>query len=74
MVMWDHGDVVVQDVCADNVVEEPVVDKADVSVDCGGGSANEVPLLGVVVGEGTVDVVEEGDCHSKGVRIDVGKG
>lgn len=46
---------------ADDVVEEPAVDKADVSVYGCGGSADEGPSRGVVMREGTVDVVEESD-------------
>ena len=61
VVEWDGGDEVVEDVGANDVVEEVGVDEAKVTVDGGGGSTSEVPSVVVVVWEGAVGVLEEGD-------------
>lgn len=55
------GNQVVENVGADDVVEEVGVDETEVTVDGGSGSASEVPGVVVVVWEGSVSVLEEGD-------------
>lgn len=61
VVEGDVADIVVQNVGLDDAVEDVAADKAEVTVDGGGGSADEVPNLGLVVGEGRVGVLEESD-------------
>lgn len=61
VVEWDGGDEVVENVSANDVVEEVGVDETEVTVDGGGSSASEVPGVVVVVWEGSVGVLEEGD-------------
>ena len=61
VVEGDGADVVVQHVGLDDAVEEVAPDEAELAVDGCSGAADEVPDLGVVVGEGGVGVLEEGD-------------
>lgn len=61
VVEGNAGDVVVEDVSLDNAVHEVTADETALTVDGGSGAADEVPLLSVVVGEGRVSVLEEGD-------------
>jgi len=68
VVEWDGGDVVVQDVGLDDVVEEVRADGPEVAVDCGGGAAGEGPCFAGVVREGGVGVLEECDCDCEDVR------
>lgn len=65
VVEGDGGDVVVEHVGLDDAVEELAADEAHLAVDGGGGAADEVPLLRVVVGEGGIGVLEvgDGDCE-----------
>lgn len=50
----------------DDAVEEVTADEAALTVNGGSGAADKVPLLGVVVRESRVSVLEEGngDCES----------
>ena len=61
VVEGDGGDEVVQNVGADDVVEEVGVDKSEVTIDGGSGTTGEVPGAIVIVREGTVSVLKEGD-------------
>lgn len=55
------------DVGADDVMEEMGIDEAKVTVNGGSGTAGEGPGVVVVMGEGAVGVLEEGDCHCAGM-------
>lgn len=61
VVEGDAADVVVEDVGLDDAVEEVSADEAHLTVDGGSGAADKVPLLVVVVREGRVGVLKEGD-------------
>lgn len=61
VVEGDVADVVVQDVGLDDTVEDMATDEAEVTVDGSGGATDEVPHLGLVVGEGRVGVLKVGD-------------
>lgn len=61
VVEGDGADVVVQDVGLDDTVEEVAADEAKLTVDGRGGATDEVPLIGSVVREGGVGVLEESD-------------
>lgn len=71
VVEWDGGDQVVKDMGANNVVEEMGVDEAEVTVNGGGGSTGKVPGLVVVMWEGSVGVLEEGDGNNPVVNPEV---
>lgn len=66
VVKGDAADVVVQDVGLDDAVEEVATNEAELAVNRGGRAANKVPLLGRVVRERGVGVLEEGDGHWRG--------
>ena len=53
--------VVVQDVSLDDAVQEVTADEAHLAVNGGSGATNKVPLVGRVVRQGRVGVLEEGD-------------
>lgn len=74
VVEGDGGDVVVQDVCLDDVVEDVWADGPEVAVDCGGGTTGEGPCLAGVVGESGVGVLEEGDCDCRFVSVWISRG
>lgn len=57
----DGADVVVEDVRLDDAVEEVTADEAHLAIDGGGGATDVVPLLGGVVRQRGVGVLEEGD-------------
>lgn len=61
VVEGDGGDEVVQNVRADDVVEEVGVDESEVAVNGGSGTTGEGPGAVVVVREGAVGVLEESD-------------
>jgi hypothetical protein len=61
MVEGDLGDVVVQDVCLDDAVEERAADEAEFAIDGCGGTTSEVPGLAGVMGKGRIGVLEVGD-------------
>lgn len=61
----DAADIVVQDVGLNDTVEDVATDEAEVTVDGGSSAAGKVPHLGLVVGEGGVSVLQEGDGHCK---------
>jgi len=60
VIVGDGGDMVMQDVSFDDVVEEVLADGSEVAVDSAGGAAGESPCCGVVVRERGVRVVEVG--------------
>lgn len=66
VVEGDVADIVVQNVGLDDAVEDVTADEAEVTVDGGGSAAGKVPHLGLVVGEGGVGVLQEGngDCKT----------
>lgn len=61
VVEWDGADVVVGNVSLDNAVKQVTTDKAEFTVDSGSGTADVVPGLVVVVREGRIGVLQEGD-------------
>lgn len=61
VVEGDVADIVVQDVGLDDTVEDVAADEAKVTVNGGGGATDEVPHLRLVVGEGRIGVLEEGN-------------
>lgn len=61
VVEGDVADIVVQNVGLNDTVEDVTADETEVTIDGGGGSTGEVPDLGLVVGEGGVGVLEEGN-------------
>lgn len=64
VVEGDVADVVVQHVGLDDTVEDVAANKAEIAVNRGGSTAGEVPHFGLVVREGRVGVLKEGngDC------------
>lgn len=72
VVEGDVADVVVQHVGLDDTVEDVAADKAEVAVNGGGSTAGEVPHFGLVVREGRVGVLEEGngDCEEYVSKMD----
>lgn len=63
VVEGDVADIVVQHVGLDDAVEDVTTNEAEVTVDGGSSAAGEVPHLGLVVGEGGVGVLQEGNGH-----------
>lgn len=61
VVEGDIADIVVQDVGLNDTVEDVTTDKAEVTVDGGSGATGKVPHLGLIVGEGGVSVLQEGN-------------
>jgi hypothetical protein len=61
VVEGDVADVVVQHVGLNDAVEDVAADEAEVTVDGCSGATSEVPDFGLVVGEGGIGVLEEGD-------------
>ena len=61
VVEGNGADVMVEDVCLDNAVEEVAANPAHVAIDGRSGAANEVPLLSLVVGQGRIGVLQESD-------------
>lgn len=61
VVEGDAADVVVKDVGLDDAVEQVSADEAHLTIDGGSGAADKVPLRIVVVREGRVGVLKEGD-------------
>lgn len=57
------------DVGPDNVMEEVRINEAEVTVDSGGGTTGEGPGAVGVVREGTIGMLEEGDCNFEKIRI-----
>lgn len=57
------ADVVVQHVGLDDPVEDVAADEAKVTVNGGGRTTGKIPHLGLVVGEGRIGVLEEGNGH-----------
>ena len=55
------ADIVVQNVGLNDAVENVTADKAEVTVDGGGGTTGKVPHFRLVVGESRVGVLEESD-------------
>jgi len=57
-----------KDVGLDDAVEELTADEAELPVDGGGGPADEVPFFCLVMGQGRICVLEEGDgdCETTG--------
>ncbi len=65
VVEWDSGHQVVENVGANDIVEKMGINEAKVTVDGGGGATGEVPGVVIVVWEGAVGVLEEGDGNYK---------
>jgi len=63
VVVWDDRGVVMEDMGGDNVVEEVLLDEANISIDRTSSSANESPHLGIVVRKTTVGVVQISNSH-----------
>lgn len=61
MVERNCGDVVMKDVRLDDAVEDVSADEAKLAIDCRSGPACEVPGLALVVWEGRICVLQEGD-------------
>lgn len=61
MVERNRGDVVMKDVRFDDAVEEVSADEAKLAVDCRCCAAREVPGVALVVWEGGVCVLQEGN-------------
>lgn len=59
MVEGDRAHVVVENMGLDDTVEEMSANKTEFAIDCRGGATHEIPLLGGVVGERRVSVLEE---------------
>ena len=73
VVEGDGGDVVVKNVGLDDTVEEMTSDEAKLTVDGSSGTTSVGPGVGVVVGEGGVGVLQEGDHHKPVVDPEVGE-
>lgn len=69
VVEGDVADIVVQDVGLNDTVEDVAADETEVTIDGGSGATGEVPDLGLVVGEGGVSVLEEGNGDYMNVRM-----
>jgi len=61
VVEGDGGDVVVEDVGLDDTMHQGATDETEFAVDSCGGTASKVPCVSIVVREGWVGVLEEGD-------------
>lgn len=61
VVKGDRADVVVEDMCFDDTVEQVATDETELTIDSSSGSADKVPFFGSVVGERWVGMLEEGD-------------
>lgn len=70
MVEWDRGDVVVEDVRFDDAVEQASTDEAELAVDRGCGTTCEVPGLALVMWEGRISMLKEGDCNCNTLSAD----
>lgn len=63
VVEGNAGNVVVEDVRLDDAVEKVAADETALAINSGGGASDKVPLLSVVVRQGRVGVLEEGNGH-----------
>lgn len=61
VVEGDGADVVVQDVCLDDAVQQVAADESELAINGRGGALDKGPLLACVVGQGRVGVLQEGD-------------
>lgn len=61
VVKGNRGHVVVQDVGLDDAVQQVTADEAHLTIDGGGSATDKVPLLGSVVRQRGVGVLQEGD-------------
>lgn len=61
VVEWNSGYIMVENMGLDNTVEHVASDEAKFTVDGCGGSTDIGPRFTLVVGEGGVGVLEEGD-------------
>lgn len=66
VVEGDVADVVVQHVGLDDTVEDVAADEAKVAVNGSGSTAGKVPHFGLVVREGGIGVLEEGNGNCEG--------
>lgn len=68
VVKGDRADIVVQDVGLNDTMEQVAADKTKLAIDRGGGTSDEVPLLGGVVRKRGVSVLKEcnGNCGISG--------
>lgn len=71
VVEGDVADIVVQDVSLDDAVEDVTTDEAEVTVDGGSSATGEVPDLRLVVGEGRIGVLQEGDGNYKKIVLEM---
>lgn len=65
VVEWDGADIVVQNVCLDNTVENVTANKSEVAVNSGSCSAGEIPSFGVIMRESGVGVLKVGDGNCR---------
>lgn len=79
VVEWNSADIVVQDVCLNDTVEEVAADETELAVDGRSGTLDESPLLTSVVRQGRIGVLKEGDGNccastqvSKMSRLQIG--
>lgn len=73
VVEGDGADVVMEDMGLDDAVQEVAADEAELAVNSRGGTTDKVPLLGGVVGERGVGVLEVGDGDEPVVDPEVGE-
>lgn len=57
----DAANVVMQDVRLDDAVQQVAADEAHLTIDGGSGASDEIPLVGGVVGERGIGVLQESD-------------
>ena len=71
VVEGNRRDIVVQDVCLDDAVEQGPANEAELAIDRGSSTARKVPGVTLVVREGRIGVLEESDadCSSLSAKL-----
>lgn len=71
VIEWNSGDKVVKDMSLNDTMEELSSDKSEFTVDGSSSATGKVPSLGVVVGEGGVSVLEEGNGNQPVIHPEI---
>ena len=66
----NRRDIVVQDVCLDDAVEQSSANEAELTIDGGSGAARKVPRVALVMREGRIGVLKISDANCSSLSAD----